>query len=156
MPLRDLCNFSLGTCQTGTTFCREDKSIDRSACVWKSRLLRVFQATSKELRELFSSFGQLKRVRLPKKFDGGHRGFAFVDFLTSQVCLSVLPFLRDRWRFSHQATSLTGVSVLSSCCLLPLPGGQYNTAPVEGTSRSTSREAPNEILISCGCGLHPI
>lgn len=44
-----------------------------------------FQATAKELRELFSSFGQLKRVRLPKKFDGGHRGFAFVDFLTSQV-----------------------------------------------------------------------
>lgn len=43
------------------------------------------QATVKELRELFSSFGQLKRVRLPKKFDGGHRGFAFVDFLTSQV-----------------------------------------------------------------------
>lgn len=45
----------------------------------------LFQATSKELRELFSSFGQLKRVRLPKKFDGGHRGFAFVDFLSSQV-----------------------------------------------------------------------
>lgn len=44
------------------------------------------QATAKELREIFSSFGQLKRVRLPKKFDGGHRGFAFVDFLTSQVC----------------------------------------------------------------------
>lgn len=43
------------------------------------------QATAKELREIFSSFGQLKRVRLPKKFDGGHRGFAFVDFLTSQV-----------------------------------------------------------------------
>ncbi|CAM9224656.1 unnamed protein product [Hapterophycus canaliculatus] len=46
-----------------------------------------FQATVKELRELFSSFGQLKRVRLPKKFDGGHRGFAFVDFLTSQEAI---------------------------------------------------------------------
>ncbi|CAN0488679.1 unnamed protein product, partial [Ectocarpus sp. 8 AP-2014] len=44
-----------------------------------------FQATAKEIRELCSSFGQLKRVRLPKKFDGGHRGFAFVDFLTAQV-----------------------------------------------------------------------
>lgn len=43
------------------------------------------QATAKELRELFANFGQLKRLRLPKKFDGGHRGFAFVDFLTAQV-----------------------------------------------------------------------
>lgn len=56
--------------------------------------LHLFQATAKELRELFSSFGQLKRVRLPKKFDGGHRGFAFVDFLTSQVHASLLLFVR--------------------------------------------------------------
>ncbi|CAM9650766.1 unnamed protein product [Ectocarpus sp. 13 AM-2016] len=46
-----------------------------------------FQATAKEIRELCSSFGQLKRVRLPKKFDGGHRGFAFVDFLTAQEAM---------------------------------------------------------------------
>lgn len=53
---------------------------------WRTAL--CVQATAKELRELFATFGQLKRVRLPKKFDGGHRGFAFVDFLTSQVSLS--------------------------------------------------------------------
>ncbi len=29
-------------------------------------------------------FGELKSVRLPKKFDGSHRGFAFVDFLAHQ------------------------------------------------------------------------
>jgi multiple RNA-binding domain-containing protein 1 len=44
----------------------------------------AFQATAKELKELFGSFGKLKRVRIPKKFDGHHRGFAFVEFLTSQ------------------------------------------------------------------------
>ena len=43
-----------------------------------------FQATRKELLQLFGSFGQLKKVRLPKKFDGTHRGFAFVEFLTSK------------------------------------------------------------------------
>ena len=43
-----------------------------------------FQATRKELLQLFGSFGQLKKVRLPKKFDGTHRGFAFVEFLTHQ------------------------------------------------------------------------
>ncbi|XP_060775388.1 probable RNA-binding protein 19 [Neoarius graeffei] len=44
-----------------------------------------FQATVKELRELFCTFGELKVVRLPKKGVGGaHRGFAFVEFLTKQ------------------------------------------------------------------------
>ncbi|XP_076364328.1 putative RNA-binding protein 19 [Tachypleus tridentatus] len=43
-----------------------------------------FQATKKEVQELFSVFGELKAVRLPKKFSGTgtHRGFGFVDFLT--------------------------------------------------------------------------
>lgn len=44
----------------------------------------------------FSTFGELKTVRLPKKAAGSgtHRGFGFIDFLTKQdakVC--VLPEL---------------------------------------------------------------
>lgn len=39
-----------------------------------------FQASRTDILQLFGSFGQLKTVRLPKKFDGGHRGFAFVEF----------------------------------------------------------------------------
>ncbi|KAJ8380369.1 hypothetical protein SKAU_G00011470 [Synaphobranchus kaupii] len=45
-----------------------------------------FQATVRELRELFNTFGELKTVRLPRKVGGTglHRGFGFVDFLTKQ------------------------------------------------------------------------
>ncbi|XP_030000224.1 putative RNA-binding protein 19 isoform X2 [Sphaeramia orbicularis] len=45
-----------------------------------------FQATVREIRELFCTFGELKTVRLPKKAagTGNHRGFGFVDFLTKQ------------------------------------------------------------------------
>lgn len=54
----------------------------------KSKKLMVrnvpFQATRKEILQLFGAYGHLKKVRLPKKFDGSHRGFAFVEFLTSQ------------------------------------------------------------------------
>jgi multiple RNA-binding domain-containing protein 1 len=42
----------------------------------------AFQASRKELLQLFGSFGQLRKVRLPKKFDGTHRGFAFCEYLT--------------------------------------------------------------------------
>ena len=41
-----------------------------------------FEAKAKEIEELFRVFGQLKYVRLPKKVDGAHRGFGFVDFVT--------------------------------------------------------------------------
>lgn len=43
-----------------------------------------FQATKKEIKELFAVFGELKIVRLPKKIvgTGPHRGFGFVDFVS--------------------------------------------------------------------------
>ncbi|KAK7301425.1 hypothetical protein RJT34_12289 [Clitoria ternatea] len=43
----------------------------------------AFEATEKELRQLFSPFGQIKSLRLPMKF-GSHRGFAFVEYVTQQ------------------------------------------------------------------------
>ncbi|KAI9208070.1 uncharacterized protein BJ171DRAFT_490143 [Polychytrium aggregatum] len=43
-----------------------------------------FEATKKEIQALFTNFGSVKSVRIPKKFDGSHRGFGFVDFLTKQ------------------------------------------------------------------------
>ncbi|CAB9515765.1 Multiple RNA-binding domain-containing protein 1 [Seminavis robusta] len=52
-----------------------------------------FQASRTELLKLFGSYGQLKRVRLPKKFDGGHRGFAFVEFVTHKEALAAMKSL---------------------------------------------------------------
>jgi len=43
-----------------------------------------FEANKKEMTALFHTFGQVKNVRMPKKFDGSHRGFAFVEFLTRE------------------------------------------------------------------------
>lgn len=48
----------------------------------------AFEATKKDIRELFSAFGQIKSLRLPKKPTLGStgsqstRGFAFVEFTT--------------------------------------------------------------------------
>ncbi|CBQ71105.1 probable RNA-binding protein [Sporisorium reilianum SRZ2] len=41
-----------------------------------------FEATKKDIRDLFASQGQLKSVRLPKKFDNSTRGFGFVEYTT--------------------------------------------------------------------------
>lgn len=52
-----------------------------------------FQATRKELLQLFGSFGSLKKVRLPKKFDGSHRGFAFIEYLTDKEATNAMKVL---------------------------------------------------------------
>lgn len=39
-----------------------------------------FEATRKDIVELFGAFGQIKSARVPKKFDKSARGFAFVEY----------------------------------------------------------------------------
>lgn len=52
-----------------------------------------FEATRSELLKLFGAFGQLKKVRLPKKIDGTHRGFAFCEFLTNKEAKNAMTTL---------------------------------------------------------------
>ena len=44
----------------------------------------AFQAEKKDIKELFQEYGSLRRVRIPKKMDGSHRGFAFVEYDTAE------------------------------------------------------------------------
>ncbi|TRM63205.1 hypothetical protein BD626DRAFT_402977 [Schizophyllum amplum] len=53
-----------------------------------------FEATKKDIRELFGAHGQLKSVRLPRKFDARARGFAFLDFVTRQEAENAMAALR--------------------------------------------------------------
>ncbi|KAJ8457621.1 hypothetical protein ONZ45_g18241 [Pleurotus djamor] len=41
-----------------------------------------FEASKKDVRALFSAHGQLKSVRVPKRFDARSRGFAFLEFVS--------------------------------------------------------------------------
>ncbi|KAL2755063.1 hypothetical protein ACRALDRAFT_2020392 [Sodiomyces alcalophilus JCM 7366] len=41
-----------------------------------------FEATKKDIRALFGTYGQLRAVRVPKKFGQTSRGFAFAEFVT--------------------------------------------------------------------------
>lgn len=43
-----------------------------------------FQASEDEIKKIFSSFSHVSDVRLPKKPDGSHRGFAFIVLDTPQ------------------------------------------------------------------------
>lgn len=53
-----------------------------------------FEATKRDIRDLFSSQGQLKSVRLPKKFDNTTRGFGFVEYSTVREAQSAMEALK--------------------------------------------------------------
>lgn len=60
---------------------RHDKSKSSTKIIVRNV---AFEATKKDLGQLFSPFGQIKSLRLPKKADQSHRGFAFIEFVTKQ------------------------------------------------------------------------
>ena len=93
----------------------EDESKDKVTA--KSRTTKMivknvpFEASKKDIRELFgyvlpfvfccsthvfsrSAHGQLKSVRLPKRFDARSRGFAFLEFVTRHEAESAYAALR--------------------------------------------------------------
>ncbi|CAI5993641.1 unnamed protein product [Closterium sp. NIES-64] len=57
--------------------------------------LQPFEATKRDIQQLFAPFGQLKSMRLPRKFDGGHRGFVFVEFATKREAESAFDALKS-------------------------------------------------------------
>ena len=54
-----------------------------------------FEASKKDVRSLFGSYGQLRSVRVPKKYDNSTRGFAFADFVTAREAENAVDALRD-------------------------------------------------------------
>ena len=42
---------------------------------------------------------QIKSLRIPRKFDGAHRGFAFVEFVTKQEAANAFEAVRDAMVF---------------------------------------------------------
>lgn len=55
----------------------------------------AWEATKKDIRALFGNYGQLKSVRVPKKFNKGSRGFAFCEFASARDAENAMNALRD-------------------------------------------------------------
>ncbi|GAB4829474.1 hypothetical protein Ancab_019147 [Ancistrocladus abbreviatus] len=77
---------------------KDDKVLNRKEGDQSSTKLIVrnvaFEATEKDLRQLFNPFGQIKSMRLPMRF-GNHRGFAFVEYVTKQEAQNALQALSN-------------------------------------------------------------
>ncbi|XP_031480603.1 uncharacterized protein LOC116250805 [Nymphaea colorata] len=85
----ELCHVKKGP-GDGTSSSKLDKEKSSTKLIVRNI---AFEATKKDLKQLFSPFGQIKHLRLPKKFDGKHRGFAFVEYVTKQEAQSAFDAL---------------------------------------------------------------
>lgn len=75
---------------------REDRANKAAARRTKIVIKNLpFQATKKDVRSLFGTYGQLKSVRVPKKADYTTRGFAFADFVAPREAENALNALKD-------------------------------------------------------------
>lgn len=54
-----------------------------------------FEASKKDVRALFSTYGKVVALRIPKKFNHSSRGFAFAEFSTPREALNALTSLKD-------------------------------------------------------------
>ena len=79
---------SLATTATGTASAATTGEPASGTTEATSRRLIVknlpFEATTDEVRALFKPFASVTRVRLPRKMDGSHRGYGFIDFTSGE------------------------------------------------------------------------
>ncbi|KAJ6000505.1 hypothetical protein N7481_000914 [Penicillium waksmanii] len=54
-----------------------------------------FQTTKKDIRSLFGTYGQLRSVRVPQKFDRTARGFGFADFVSAREAENAIDALKN-------------------------------------------------------------
>lgn len=54
-----------------------------------------FEASKKDIYSLLGTYGKLRSVRVPKKFDSSARGFAFAEFVTAREAENALESLKD-------------------------------------------------------------
>ena len=54
-----------------------------------------FEASKKDIKALFGAYGQLRTVRVPKKFDSSLRGFAFAEFVTAREAENAMEALTN-------------------------------------------------------------
>ncbi|ANB13322.1 Mrd1p [Sugiyamaella lignohabitans] len=94
-----------------------------------------FEATKKDIQKLFGTFGQLRTVRLPKKFNKSARGFAFAEFVTAKEAENAMKAL--------QGTHLLGRRLVMEYAEADAENGEEQISRMEEKMR---KQVTNETL----------
>lgn len=95
---------SVAKTATHTTRAKRDREAPEQDPTQTKMLVKnlAFEATANELKDLFSTYGHVKNVRLPKKYTGGHRGFAFVEFVSAEEAAAAFETLKNTHMYGRK------------------------------------------------------
>ena len=63
----------------------------------------AFEATEADIKSLFKEYGALKKVRMPKKVNSkSHRGFGFVEFVSSEEAKNAFKHLQHNHLYGRK------------------------------------------------------
>lgn len=78
---------------------------DRHGPVYEGREIHIsnidWKANEDDLKEVFQKYGTIETVRIPRKVDGGSKGFGYIVFST-KVCLVAIRLLSFMTDLSHR------------------------------------------------------
>ncbi|KAK9494875.1 hypothetical protein V1508DRAFT_411269 [Lipomyces doorenjongii] len=97
------------------------KTVTKSKVAPKTKIIiknLPFETAKGDIRRLLGAFGQLRTVRLPKKFDNTARGFAFAEFVSASEA-------------EHAMESLAGVHLLGRRLVLQYASQDATSAEEE-------------------------
>jgi multiple RNA-binding domain-containing protein 1 len=80
------------TLDEGAARRKQDRAMHQTKVVVKNL---PFEATKKDVRTVLGAYGQLRSVRVPRKFDNSTRGFAFAEFTTPLEAANAMAALRN-------------------------------------------------------------
>ncbi|KAL2822168.1 hypothetical protein BDW59DRAFT_163927 [Aspergillus cavernicola] len=122
---------------------------DRHGAIYEEREIHVsnvdWKASEEDLKELFSRFGTVELVRIPRKVDGGSKGFGYVVFASKEDAIAALALHEHEFQSrplqvklsAPQGAKRTAATVVSRVGKSQSPAPETN-----GTTPSSELEEP--------------
>ncbi|KAE8390158.1 hypothetical protein BDV23DRAFT_87577 [Aspergillus alliaceus] len=123
---------------------------DRHGPIYEGREIHVsnidWKASEADLKELFSQYGTVELVRIPKKVDGGSKGFGYVVFSSKEEATAALAKHEQEYRGRplHVRISTPQSSKRNATTILSRVGkSQSPAAEMNGNKGSTDADMPS-------------
>ncbi|GMG08981.1 unnamed protein product [Aspergillus oryzae var. brunneus] len=133
---------------------------DRHGPIYEGREIHVsnvdFKASERDVQELFSKYGTVELVRLPRKVDGGSKGFGYVVFSNKEEATAALAMDGQEYRSRtlHVKISAPQSTKRSATTIVSQVGkSQSPAAVVNGSKESADADTPSRERAARSLGL---
>ncbi|KAG2417311.1 hypothetical protein HFD88_008530 [Aspergillus terreus] len=125
---------------------------DRHGPMYEGREIHVsnvdWKASEDDLKELFSKYGHVELVRIPRKVDGGSKGFGYVVFSTKEEAQAALALHEHEFRSrplhvkvsAPQGAKRSATTIVSQVGKSMSPSGDVNGIKESGETDASARE----------------